>query len=231
MLVKINMTSQHAEKFWTEDPCILFTNIKLFPLREMTKDEKLNAVTRLAIAASAGMYFMKYDFWFTFLLLSLLIIVILKYNAGTEGFSMKSSGTSETTPIDLKENFSLVPTYANPDYHTTTITPIFSEEWQIYPPVYDVYVNTPPDDTFKAPLQPQSYPYGQYLTRTNLLPSDEEATHMLNGGPRQAREYVNGAFIRNTIAHRENMTRLYKKRLARRFRSNCNDTFSPYQSY
>jgi len=229
------MTAQ-PEKFWTEDPCILFTNIRLFPLKEMTKDEKLNAVTRLAIAASAGMYFMKYDFWFTFLLLSLLIIVILKYNAGNEGFSMggsgSGSGASETTPVDLKENFSLVPTYANPDYHTTTITPIFSEEWQIYPPVYDTYVNTPdPNITFKAPLQPQSYPYGQYLTRTNLLPSDEEATHMLNGGPRQAREYVNTAFTRNQIGFRENMTRLYKKRLARKYRSNCNDDFSPYQSY
>jgi len=220
-----------AEKFWTEDPCILFTNIRLFPLREMTKDEKLNAVTRLAIAASVGMYFMKYDFWFTFLLLSLLIIVILKYNSGKETFITKES-TVGTTPVDLKEDFSLVPTYANPNYHTTTIAPIFSEEWQIYPPAYDILVNTPdPYETFKAPLQPQSYPYGQYLTRTNLLPSDEEATHMLNGGPRQAREYVNGSFIRHTIAHRENMTRLYKKKLARRMRNSCNDNFSPYQSY
>lgn len=224
------MTTQ-PEKFWTEDPCILFTNIRLFPLREMSKDEKLNAVTRLAIAASAGMYFMKYEFWFTFLLLALLIIVILKYNAGKESFSTKEP-ILETTPVDLKENFTLVPTYANPDFHTTTITPIFSEEWQVYPPVYDTYVNTPdPNVTFKAPLQPQSYPYGQYLTRTNLLPSDEEATHMLNGGPRQAREYVNGNFLRHTIAHRENMTRLYKKRIARRLRQNCNDTFSTYQSY
>jgi len=78
-----------TEKFWTEDPCVLFTNIRLFPLKEMSKDEKLNAVTRLALAASIGMYVMKYDFWFTFLLLSLLIIVILKYNAGKEGFSTK----------------------------------------------------------------------------------------------------------------------------------------------
>jgi len=75
------------------------------------------------------------------------------------------------------------------------------------------------------------YPYGQYLTRTNLLPSDEEATHMLNGGPRQAREYVNSNFARHTIAFRENMTRLYKKKLARRFRSNNNDVFSPFQGY
>jgi hypothetical protein len=55
---------------------------------------------------------------------------------------------------------------------------------------------------------------------------------MLNGGPKQAREYVNSAFTRHTLAYRDNLTRLYKKRLARRFRnSNVYDTFSPYSSY
>lgn len=230
------MGDSKTEKFWTEDPCILFTNIRLFPLREMTKDEKLNALTRSAIAASAVMYFMKYEFWLIFLLVALLAIVLLKYAAkNNEGFQTRDTQEKKIgeTPLttDLREDFTLVPTYASPDLHTTTIAPIFSEEWQIYPPAYDVYVNTPPDVTFKAPLQPQLYPYGQYLTRTNLLPSDEYATHMLNGGPRQAREYVNNSFVRNTISHRDNMTRLYKKALARRFRSNCGDVFSPFQSY
>lgn len=226
-----------AEKFWTEDPCTLLTNIRLFPMKDMTRDEKLNAITRLAIAGSAAMYFMKYDYWFTFLLLALLAIVLMKFCVKQEGFTM-STGTGETLVdgVDavgegLREDFTLVPTYANPDMHTTTIAPLFSEEWQVYPPAYDIYVNTPPDVTFKAPLNPQSYPYGQYLTRTNLLPSDEYATHTLNGGPRQAREYVNSAFLRNTLAYRENMSRLYKKKLARRWRNSCNDTFSPFNSY
>lgn len=224
-----------AEKFWTEDPCILFTNIRLFPLQEMTRDEKLNAVTRLSIAGAAVMYFMKYEFWFTFLLLALIAILLMKFCSKQESFSTGEKNIGET-PVNLnsdstREDFTLVPTYANPDMHTTTIAPLFSEEWQIYPPAYDVYVNTPPDVTFKAPLQPQLYPYGQYLTRTNLLPSDEYATHTLNGGPRQAREYVNGAFLRHTLGFRENMSRLYKKKLARRFRANCNETFSPFNSY
>lgn len=227
-----------AEKFWTDDPCILFTNIRLFPLRDMPRDEKLNAITRLAVVGAAVMYFMKYEFWFTFLLLALLAVLLMKFCVKSEGFTVRKDEGKESTgmtPVDLggpgREDFTLVPTYANPDMHTTTIAPLFSEEWQIYPPAYDIYVNTPPDVTFKAPLQPQLYPYGQYLTRTNLLPSDEYATHTLNGGPRQAREYVNSAFLRHSLGFRENMTRLYKKKLARRFRSNCNDTFSPFNSY
>lgn len=232
-----------TEKFWTEDPCVLFTNIRLFPLKEMTRDEKLNAITRLALVGAAAMYFYNdtKDYWFTFLLLAIIAILLIKFCAKSEGFSLTSDEGSATktvigeTPLDeslsVREDFTLVPTYANPDMHTTTIAPLFSEEWQIYPPAYDVYVNTPPDVTFKAPLQPQLYPYGQYLTRTNLLPSDEYATHTLNGGPRQAREYVNSSWTRHTLGFRENMTRLYKKRLARRWRQNCGDTFSPFNSY
>lgn len=212
------------EKFFIDDPCVLFTNIRLFPLASMTKDEKLNALTRLSIAIAIVLYFMQYEFWLTFLILAILIIVLLKY-------ATNKGETNGNTNTSTKEDFTLVPTYANPDLQTTTVAPLFAEEWQIYPPAYDLYVNTPPVVNFQEPLMPQSYPYGQYLTRTNLLPSDEYATHMLNGGPRQAREYVNGAFLRHTLAHRDNMTRLYKKKLARRFRHNTNDTFSPYQSY
>jgi len=213
-----------TEKFFVDDPCVLFTNIRLFPLASMTKDEKLNALTRLSIAIAAVLYFLHYEYWLTFLILALLVVVLLKYASTKEG--MEIGGGSQ-----IKEDFTLVPTYASPDLHTTTVTPLFSSEWDIIPPAYDIYVNTPPAVRFEEPMMPQSWPYGQYLTRTNLLPSDEAATHMLNGGPRQAREYVNGAFLRHELAFRDNMSRLYKKRLARRFRNNTNDTFSPFHSY
>lgn len=217
--------SEPNEKFWVDDPLVLFRNIRVFPLPEMTKTEKLNALTRLTLIVSGGLYSMQYEYWLSFLALSILSILILRYTLEKR----------EETESKVKEDFTLVPTYANPDYHTTTVAPLFAEEWQIYPPAYDLYENQPltPLDgaTFAEPLNPQSYPYGQYLTRTNLLPSDEFATHMLNGGPKQAREYINTSFLRHDMAFREEMTRLYKKKLARRFRHNTNDTFSPYSSY
>lgn len=212
------------EKFWTEDPCVILSNLKFLPTSDMTRDEKLNALTRLTLIVAGGLYWAKYEFWFTFLIIALLLIVLLKYAGVKEN---KDDGKDKDV-----EEFTLTPTYASPDMHTTTLAPLFSEEWQIYPPAYDIYVNTPdPNVTFEEPLQPQMYPYGQYLTRTNLLPSDEYGTHMLNGGPRQAREYANSAFVRHRLGFQENMSRLYKKSLARRFRNNCNDTFSPFQSY
>ncbi len=51
------------------------------------------------------------------------------------------------------------------------------------------------------------------------------------GGARNAREYYNSTFLKNDLAFRENMTRIYKKKLDRRFRHNTQDTWSPFQSY
>ena len=219
--------------FWAKDPCALFQSYSIFPTPEMSKNEKLNALTRLIICITAIMYYMKYEFWFTFLILALLLIVILAY-AGGNGESFQLSETLKNTEEPQIEKFTVTPTYVGTDFQQTVVSPTFSEEWQIPPPAYDIYTNVPPlndPQTFETPLKPQSYPYGQYLTRTNLLPSDEYYTQLGCGGARSARSYVNSTYLRNDLAFRENMTRLYKKRLNRRFRHNCNDTFSPYMSY
>jgi hypothetical protein len=225
------MTS--TEKFWVDEPCVLVTDLRPFPLPGMSRDEKLNALTRLSAIISLVLYFMDYEYWFTFLILSILAILLLKYAGCKDSYGGNDAEGSDAGNSDetIKEDFTLVPTYSNPDYHTTTVAPIFAEEWQIPPPLYDIYTNTPPPMTFQEPLKQQQYPYGQYLTRTNLLPSDEYGTHMLNGGTKQAREYANTAFTRHSLNFREEMSRLYKKKLARRFRMNCSDTFSPYSSY
>ena len=80
-------------------------------------------------------------------------------------------------------------------------------------------------------MNPQSYPYGQYLTRTNLLPSDEQTIRMGDGSVLKAREMVNSFWTRNDIAYKENMSRIHKLRQDRRFRHNTQDTFSPFHSF
>jgi len=210
-------------KFWIEDPCILFTDLVFFPTVDMTQEQKLNALTRLALVISIVMYMMEYKQWLNFLLIAVLLLIIVQY-------STKTKQSKETI---LKENFSIVPTYIGDDFHTTVVAPTFAEEHRVPPPAYDQYTNVDFSPTmFQEPMRPQSYPYGQYLTRTNLLPSDEYATHMNStGGARSAREYVNSTFTKHDLAFRENMMRTHKKSLNRRFRSNTNDTWSPYHSY
>lgn len=205
------------EKFFVDDPTVLFSNIQFFPLSSMTKDEKLNALTRLVIIIGIALYVMKYEYYLTFMAVSIIVILLMKYGG---------SGKSQ-------EGFSIVPTYANPNVSETTVAPLFSEEWMINPPETDLYVDIPDVESnkFLEPLTPQAYPYGQYLTKSNLLPSDEYATHMLNGGQRAARAYVNGSILRHELAYRDNISRIYKKKLARRFAQNSNDSFSSYSSY
>ncbi len=220
--------------FWAKDPSVLFQNFTIFPTPDMTKNEKLNALTRLAIVVSIIMYFMEYQHWFIFLVLSLLVIVILAYAGDPETFTTKKVEESTDTDGDTIEKFTVTPTYVGTDFQQTVVSPTFSEEWHNPPPAYDLYTNTTSlhnPQSFETPMKPQSYPYGQYLTRTNLLPSDEYYTHLGCGGPRTAREYVNSAFTRHDLSFRDNMMRIYRKKLNRRFRMNCQDTFSPYNSY
>jgi hypothetical protein len=147
------------EKFWVHDPCVLVTDLRFVPTANMTKDEKLNALTRLIVIVAVVLYFMKVTQWSIFLLVSLLVILVFGYSGkGEDG---------------QKEGFTLTPTYTGLDFEQTTVAPTFAEEWQVYPSTYDVYENYPINVPFEEPLKLQNYPYGQYLTRTNLLPSDE----------------------------------------------------------
>lgn len=208
-----------STKFWIEDPCILLTDFKIVPTNKMTLEEKMNAMTRLIIILTVVLYFIKFQYWLAFAAISIVSIII--YYA-----SKKEK--------KVEEPFTVTPTYVSGDFSQTVVSPTYSEEWQIPPPAYDLYTNVPlpeEDTRFEEPLLPQSYPYGQYLTTTNLLPSDEYYTHTGCGGTQDARSYANSAFLRNDLAYRDNMTRIYKKKLERRFRHNTNDTFSPYQSY
>lgn len=216
-----------STKFWLYDPSILFTDLTFLPTQEMTREQKLNAITRLAIAIAVALYIADYQIWSTFLTGSLLLIVVV--------------GAGKPNPDDLntscgeREHFTMVPTYINDEFDQTIVAPLFAEEQRVPPPAYDLYTNvemlSPP---FEEPLRPQAYPYGQYLTRTNLLPSDEYVTHQNpSGGAKQAREYIASTFMKNDIAFRDNMTRIFKKTLERRFRHAgvIGETFSPFHSY
>ena len=216
--------SDTPTKFWIEEPCILFTDLVFLPTAGMTREQKLNALTRLAVAISGTMYVMEYKYWVQFLSVSVAALVIINY----------AEKAKEENAKKKQEGFSIVPTRIGDDFHETVVAPIFAEEVRVPPPAYEMESEVDfTDIPFEEPLRPQSYPYGQYLTRTNLLPSDEYLAHMNpTGGAKNAREFANNAFTKHTMAFRENMTRIHKKSLARRFRSNnLNDSFSPFNSY
>ena len=134
------MSATKETQFWIKEPCVLFSSLAIFPTQEMTKNEKLNALTRLAIVVTIIMYFMKYEWWFTFLILSLLIIVILAY----------SDNSATNSKTDVKEDFTIVPTYMGTDLIQTTVSPTWSSEQAIYPPAYDLYTEVPQPEIGRA---------------------------------------------------------------------------------
>jgi hypothetical protein len=206
-------------KFWIEDPCVLISDLVFFPTAGMTREQKLNALTRLAVVIAVIMYAMEYKYWHTFLLVAILSLVIIEYASKIK---------------DKKEGFTITPTRIGDDFHETVVAPTFSEQERIPPPAYDMYTDVEfTDIPFEEPVRPQAYPYGQYLTRTNLLPSDEYLVHMNpTGGAKTAREFVANAWTKHDMANRENLTRIYKKTLQRRFRhNNLQDSYSPFNSY
>ena len=89
-----------SDSFWVQDICVLFTNFEIIPTGKMSRDEKLNAITRLAIIVSLIMYVLDYEHWFLVLVLSLFGIVLLKYG-----------GKDEAKYSNTKENFTITPTY------------------------------------------------------------------------------------------------------------------------
>ena len=79
-------------KFWIEDPCVLVTDFNIIPNATLSLNEKLNALTRLILLTSAGMYAMEYKYWATFLVVGILIVLVIKVlgNNQREGFSVHS---------------------------------------------------------------------------------------------------------------------------------------------
>ena len=200
-----------------ERPCALIQDLRPIPVDTMTKDQKLNAVTRLVLLITLGLYWKKNKYWQYFLGVGLVAILAMKYSKPC-----------------FREGFSVTPTYSGADFTQTIVAPTFAEEWQNPPPTYDIIETLSSlDDIFEGTpdLDPRSYPYGQYLTKTNLLPSDEFDVHKSNMGLTKTREFMNNAYTRHDVAFRNDIMKIHKKKLARRFRQNCNDNFSPYHSY
>lgn len=67
-----------CDPFWLNNPKVLFTTWDFIPTASMTNAERLNALTRLLILITIGMYFLGYEQYCTVLILGILLIVILR---------------------------------------------------------------------------------------------------------------------------------------------------------
>lgn len=73
------------EPFWLDDPCILVKSLNLIPTQKMNNAERLNALTRLLILITLGMWLSGSEHYITVLVVGILLILVMR-NTQKEGF-------------------------------------------------------------------------------------------------------------------------------------------------
>ena len=221
------------DKFWVEDPCILFLDPVFFPSNNQTREQKLNALTRLVIVVTVIMYISEYDNWLLFLVVALLVIILIQY----------ISKSREYEGGKLRENFTFTNRYTDLPYERTndgsfitTLAPPQAET-ELLPPV-----NFDTGETELIPLD--GYNNGDmgnaYMTHTTLLPETEST--IMTSQPaftlNQAMDYANNSWIYNRdINHRREVVNNFRRIMNQRNISgnytgykqpSCLNTTQPY---
>lgn len=212
---------------WIHQPSVLVAeNAHFIPRGNMSMPCRINALTRLVFIVVVVLMLMQKPLLAMFVGIISLVVIL--------GISLAYSENYESSHAN--EHFSLPPaTWLNDTFPQTPIAPVFAEEQQILPPSYDVPVDSSlnmneASEAYKVPKTMEQYPSTQYITRTNLLPSQETDLMQMCGGGMAVREFINSAHTRNDVAFRENLSKLNKRSMERRTRHNTQDTFSPYYS-
>jgi hypothetical protein len=66
------------EIFWLDDPDILFKEYnQVLPTKDQTSHQQLNALTRLVLLITLVLLIIQFDFWYVFLIASLILILLL----------------------------------------------------------------------------------------------------------------------------------------------------------
>lgn len=121
----------------------------------MTREEKLNTLTRLAPVIAIVMYYMEYKHWLVFLLIAVLFLITVQY-------ASKAKECNETDVTGKKEHFSFPDTRVDYDNHPI-VAPTFTEEHRIPSPSYDMHSVEFTNPVFEEPIRPQEYPYGHHM--------------------------------------------------------------------
>ncbi|ALX27573.1 putative membrane protein [Golden Marseillevirus] len=208
------MSCSSDEKFWAEDLADLFCSLSIVPTASMSLNAKLNAVTRLVIIVSVIAYFLGYQYWYVFLLVSLALLILFKY----------------TRKESKKEGFTIPQTNLVGSQIVSTIPPVLGEQWENPSPTYNNYTVLADDhgDNCSTPVtfEDSAFPvYGQYYTQSNLQPFRDE--ELRNQSLVDSTVQMNNAFLSDQLQFRNDMVRLYNNKLRRENVSSRYEAISP----
>jgi len=87
------------KKIWIEDICALFDNGDLLPTKTMSRNEKMNSITRMILVIFSAMVVLKYPYTLNFLCLSIIIILILYFLTVKEYYGDMDHPTVYKNPL------------------------------------------------------------------------------------------------------------------------------------
>jgi hypothetical protein len=89
-----------SEKFWLDDPCILIRSLQLVPVKGMSLNAKLNAMTRLTLVATGVAWAAGTPKWELILAAGLVIVIVIKLLNSRNVMGQVSSTCPGVTPCD-----------------------------------------------------------------------------------------------------------------------------------
>ena len=245
--------NQFSDKFWLNNPKILFSNFDIIPTQNMTNAERLNALTRLLIIITIVMYFMGYDQYFTVLGLGIILIIILRSNQPKEHFRPRRGRHDPCNTCGFDSNMA----YINSKYETTPINQFthvnygprsyttakykvipeyvpapYSEVWRNEPRFCNEFSQFP--ESYSIPPVKQNY---TFITDPINYPSNrchfEDREWILNTptgqcqpGKQSVMPAVQSAFMRDSTEFRNYIMGEYVDQFERQRQHNCVD-FKP----
>lgn len=175
-----------SDPFWLSKPSILFQTWDFIPNQNMTNAERLNALTRLLLLITIGMYLLGYDQYLTVLILGIMLIIVLR-STRKEGFSPRRGNHDPCHTCGFN---STLP-YINTKYETTPMNQYSHVNDGLRSYTHAKYTVKPVDTP--APYREvwRKEPrwcseFSQYPSTYNIIPDP------VGGGP--AYQYVNQTF-------------------------------------
>lgn len=98
-MTSCSISKKCNKKIWLEDIYVLSDNIDFIPTKTMTRNEKINSITRLILLIFAGMVIFKYPYSLNFLCLSIIIILILYFLTIKEYYDKMDHPTVYKNPL------------------------------------------------------------------------------------------------------------------------------------
>jgi len=230
------------ERFWLDDPNVLFKNLNIIPTADMSNAERLNSLTRLLVLVTLGLYFYGYEQYYVILVLGILLIVVLRSNCPKrENFGGHKGGRPcrgcafdsnqsyinskyEVTPLlQFNHDNASKRSYTNAKYEVTPlyVPAPFSEVWRNEPEHCGEFTMIPNPYTI-SPVDDVELPRGQchYITRSSIdhLPISQTQTGLVS-----ARPAAESAFMRDSMEFRNSIMGEHVDRFMRERQHNCTD--------